>query len=176
MKNKILKLFIFIILILLILIISAYCIDKNRMKNGKPVLFWNWGHPYSVIIYMDPINLIITPADEGNMSMIKVTTKKFNKKYGYDIYYYQIKSVSITGPKTKDLIKELEDGKITSEIFFGILKHDVDKGIATCETTEYGEARKYTYETYSIIKCHTIEGNENIYFGPATMQFEDVNI
>lgn len=54
MKKKNVFITLFVILIVIVLGITMYSIDKNRMKNNKPVLFSNWGYSYVPPIDIDP--------------------------------------------------------------------------------------------------------------------------
>lgn len=47
MKKNVLRVVILVIVTLLIIVGTIYLIDRNRMRNNKPVLFSTWGYDYA---------------------------------------------------------------------------------------------------------------------------------
>ncbi|MBO5004439.1 MAG: hypothetical protein J6D03_04150 [Clostridia bacterium] len=73
MKKKI-SIIVLIICLIAILIFAMYLIDRNKMKNNKPVLFSNWGYSYA-----PPIDL---PEEEiKNAVMNYIVDKGDNEKH-----------------------------------------------------------------------------------------------
>ena len=64
MKKKVLIVILAVCLIAII-IFGMYLIDRNRMKNNKPVIFSNWGYSY-----VPPINLPLEEIESAIMSFI----------------------------------------------------------------------------------------------------------
>ena len=64
-----------IVLLIIILLYTMYKIDINRMKNGEPVKFSNWGYAYSTI-----------NSDNQSNSIHKTNTDKENIKIDFTNY------------------------------------------------------------------------------------------
>ena len=76
MKKKI-CIVILIICLLGIILFGMYLIDRNRMKNNKPVIFSNWGYSY-----VPPIDL---PEEELDSAILKfIVERGDNEKHHKD--------------------------------------------------------------------------------------------
>ena len=76
MKKK-LCIAILIIFLLGIILFGMYLIDRNRMKNNKPVIFSTWGYQY-----VPPIDL---PEKELNNAIMKyIVDRGDNEKHHKD--------------------------------------------------------------------------------------------
>ena len=85
----------------------------------------------------------------------------------------------------KELSKMLEDkeyslkdalleSKITMEEIIQKANKDLDNNKITGDMYKDGGSMIYQYDTYTIIKCHTIEGNRDVYIGTKEMTLNDV--
>ncbi len=116
---------------------------------------------------------------------------KYNVKF--DLYYYGIDEVTVkVDNKEMTLEKALKDGYLTLE---GILAkankdvREVEEIYAKAEehqsmplilprvnTYRDGGTREYRYDYYTIIKCHTVEGNKDMYICKPGTTLKDLNI
>ena len=94
MKKKI-GIVILIICLLGIILFGMYLIDRNRMKNNKPVIFSNWGYSY-----VPPINL---PQEEIETAIMNyIIEKGDNEKHNENAKAFASMRVYLTHEKEKD--------------------------------------------------------------------------
>ena len=95
-------------------------------------------------------------------------------KYNYTIYAYD-GSVNIKiDDKEYSLKDALLESKITMEEIIQKANKDLDNNKITGDMYKDGGSMIYQYDTYTIIKCHTIEGNRDVYIGTKEMTLNDV--
>lgn len=159
MKYK--KVLIPIILIIIIsIIICAYFYRKNYFGNGysQAVL-----QASQLIVYADL-------ADTKDNNIRKVTTKNFEKEYGRNIYFYNIKELIYWDEDAIDLLNN--STRLSYDTILRSYYLDYKNNIATYQ--KFLEYEKYTYEAYVVIICNTRAGNNNMYIGTPDLTFEDV--
>ncbi len=84
--------------------------------------------------------------------------------YNYTIYAYD-GSVNIKiDDKEYSLKDALLESKITMEEIIQKANKDLDNNKITGDMYKDGGSMIYQYDTYTIIKCHTIEGNRCVYW------------
>ena len=64
--------------------------------------------------------------------------------------------------------------KIPLEEIIQKANKDLDNNKITGDMYKDGGSMIYQYDTYTIIKCHTIEGNRDVYIGTKEMTLNDV--
>ncbi len=103
-----------------------------------------------------------------------ILSKTETDKYDYTIYGYDgIVNIKIDG---KDyLLKDaLLENKITMEEIIAKANQDKKDGKIKADMYKDGGSMVYHYENYTIIKCHTVDGNRDVYIGTKEMTLNDV--
>ena len=115
--------------------------------------------------------------DKHPMESYKIYTildKSETDKYDYTIYGYD-GSVNIRIDGNEYSLKDaLLENKITMEEIIQKANKDLDNNKITGDMYKDGGSMIYQYDTYTIIKCHTIEGNRDVYIGTKEMTLNDV--
>lgn len=110
----------------------------------------------------------------------KITVDELSGKYNYDIYYYGIENIKIriNGGKEMYLKEALKTGEITIEQIIEQAKKDAEIGIIDSDVLKDGGTKIYYYDTYTIIKKHSIIGMgeyiEDVYIGIPEMSTNDL--
>ena len=113
------------------------------------------------------------PIDSYN-KIYAILDKSETNKYNYTIYAYD-GSVNIKiDDKEYSLKDALLESKITMEEIIQKANKDLDNNKITGDMYKDGGSMIYQYDTYTIIKCHTIEGNRDVYIGTKEMTLNDV--
>ena len=113
------------------------------------------------------------PIDSYN-KIYAILDKSETDKYNYTIYAYD-GSVNIKiDDKEYSLKDALLESKITIEEIIQKANKDLDNNKITGDMYKDGGSMIYQYDTYTIIKCHTIEGNRDVYIGTKEMTLNDV--
>lgn len=115
--------------------------------------------------------------DKYPMESYKVYTildKSETDRYDYNIYGYD-GSVNIRIDGKDYALKEalLED-KITMEEIIAKANQDEKEGNIKADMYKDGGSIEYYYENYTIIKCHTLDGNRDVYIGTKDLKLNDV--
>jgi hypothetical protein len=103
-----------------------------------------------------------------------ILSKTETDKYDYTIYGYDgIVNINIDG---KDyLLKDaLLQNKITMDEIIAKANKDLKDKKITGDMYADGGSMIYKYENYTIIKCHTLDGNRDVYIGNTEMAIDDV--
>ena len=115
--------------------------------------------------------------DKHPMESYKIYTildKAETNKYDYTIYGYD-GSVNIRiDDKDYSLKEALSENKITMEEIIAKANQDEKDGKIKVEMYKDGGSIEYHYENYTIIKCHTLDGNRDVYIGTKDLKLTDV--
>lgn len=115
--------------------------------------------------------------DKHSMESYRIYTildKSETDKYDYNIYGYEgIVNIRIDG-KEYSLKEALLENKITMEEIIQKADKDLEDNKITGDMYKDGGSRIYQYGTYTIIKCHTLDGNRDVYIGTKEMTLNDV--
>ena len=115
--------------------------------------------------------------DKQLMESYKVYTildKSETDKYDYSIYSYAGSvNIRIDG-KEYSLKEALLENKITMEEIIAKANKDEKDGKIKADMYKDGGSMEYHYENYTIIKCHTIDGNRDVYIGTKDLKLNDV--
>lgn len=99
-----------------------------------------------------------------------ILDKSETDKYNYTIYGYE-GSVNIIIDGQEYTLKEaLLENKITMEEIIA----KANKDFPNVVSYDDGGSIEYHYENYTIIKCHTLDGNRDVYIGTKDMTLNDV--
>ena len=99
-----------------------------------------------------------------------ILSKTETDKYDYTIYGYDgIVNIKIEG-KNYLLKDALLQNKITMDEIIAKANNDFPNAVSYDD----GGSMEYHYEDYTIIKCHTLDGNRDVYIGTKEMTLNDV--
>lgn len=106
----------------------------------------------------------------------KITTNEvLSKIYDYDIYYYGFDSCTIqVNNEEIDLEQALIENKVTMEQIIEQAEKDSESGIIVSDMYKEGGTMIYFYDTYTIIKGHSLNGNKDVYIGIPEMRLNNV--
>lgn len=105
----------------------------------------------------------------------KITVNELANKYNYDIYYYGIDNITIEINNEKmDLEEALKKDKITMEQIIEQAEKDSEAGVIGSDMYKEGGTMIYFYDTYTIIKSHSLDGNRDVFIGVPDMRLNDV--
>lgn len=109
------------------------------------------------------------PIDSYN-KIYAILDKSETDKYNYTIYAYDGSvNIRIDG-KEYSLKEALLENRITMEEIIQKANKDFPNAISYDD----GGSMEYHYENYTIIKCHTLNGNRDVYIGTKDMTLNDV--
>ena len=104
----------------------------------------------------------------------KILDNSETDKYDYNIYGYNgIVNIKIDGNEYS-LKEALLENKITMEEIIGKENKDEKDGKITAKMYKDGGSMEYHYENYTIIKCHTVDGNRDVYIGTKDLRLTDI--
>ena len=113
---------------------------------------------------------------EPGKVMHKIVDKKNNTQYDYNIYSYQGTVEIVINNKTYTLEEALKNNKITMEEIIAKANEDLNENNITGDIYKDGGSIIYQYSNYTIIKCHTLDGNRDVYIGAKDMTINDLEI
>jgi len=92
-----------------------------------------------------------------------------------DLYYYGLEEVNVkVDNKTMSLEEALRSGKMIIDGLLIKANKDVSSGTIKSETYKDGGTTEWYYKDYTIIKCHSLDGNRNVYIGIPEMRLKDI--
>ncbi len=84
----------------------------------------------------------------------------------YNLYYHGLEDVIITvDGEQHSLAHALKRGKITMSAILAKANQDVSDGVIDELVYKDGGSQVYKYSDYSIVKYHTLDGNDDMYIG-----------
>lgn len=99
-----------------------------------------------------------------------ILSKTETDKYDYTIYGYDgIVNIKIDG---KDYL--LKDALLENKITMEEIIAKANKDFPDAVSYDDGGSIEYHYENYTIIKCHRLDGNRDVYIGTKEMTLNDV--
>lgn len=99
-----------------------------------------------------------------------ILSKTETDKYDYDIYGYNgIVNIKIDG---KDYL--LKDALLENKITMEEIIAKANKDFPNAVSYDDGGSMEYHYNNYTIIKCHRLGGNRDVYIGTKEMTLNDV--
>ncbi len=122
--------------------------------------------------------------ESGNFKLIftkddsKVKTLILGKdecnKVGYDFYSYKGNIEIIINNKKMSLRDALLNNQIKIDDILSKAEKDLQAGIIYGDVYRDGGSKMYIYDDYSIIKFHTLDGNNDLYIGSPNMNINDL--
>ncbi len=111
---------------------------------------------------------------QSDIKVHKIVDKNETDKYDYDVYGYDGSvNIRIDG-KDYSLKDALLENKITMEEIIAKANQDEKEGKIKADMYKDGGSIEYHYENYTIIKCHTVDGNRDVYIGTKDLKLTDV--
>ena len=121
-------------------------------------------------------NYLLEVQKSENIEKKKITIDGLQNKYHYDIYYYGIDSATIEIDNQKmDLIEALKNDKVTMEKIIEQAEKD-SKSIIVSDMYKEGGSMIYFYDSYTIIKRNSLNGDRDVYIGIPEMRLNDVEM
>ena len=117
------------------------------------------------------VNELIETTDN---KLYKILGKEENETYDYDIYCYNVNVEVEIDRNLLSLREALLNNKISMNEILEKANKDLSEGKIIVANYKDGGSRLYKYDDYTILKCHTIDGNRNVYFGTPEMTINDV--
>lgn len=115
--------------------------------------------------------LSVIPSENTEKTKILDYSEIQGADFNYALYYYGLDEVNITlDNRTMALYDALVSGRITLNGIIGKANEDVSNGVIEESVYRDGGSRVYRYDDYLIIKCHTVDGNRDVYIGTYDMQ------
>lgn len=106
----------------------------------------------------------------------KILDKSETDKYDYNIYTYNGSVNILINKEEMSLRDALINNKITmNEIIIKANQDLKDKKI-TGDMYRDGGSMIYQYDNYTIIKCHTLDGNRDVYIGTPDLTINDLSV
>ncbi len=104
----------------------------------------------------------------------KIVDKNETDKYDYNVYIYDGSVNIIIDGKNYSLKEALLENRIAMEEIIAKANQDEKEGKTKVDMYKDGGSMEYHYENYTIIKCHTLDGNRDVYIGTKDLKLTDV--
>lgn len=93
----------------------------------------------------------------------------------YNLYYYGLEEVKVKVNNETLLLEDaLKSGKITLNGIISKANDDLDSNKISGDMYKDGGSMIYKYDTYTIIKCHTLDGNRDVYIGNSMLTMNNL--
>lgn len=171
--------------------------DKIKINYGTDHKDYLYGVGRKVVIYYTGYIMETYPAriNTDKISVdgyedFEITVKKSNNiakkkilnnkdldadKQDFNLYYYGLDEVTVkVDNKTMPLEEALKSGKVTLQGIVAKANKDLDAKVIKGEAYKDGGSMEYHYDTYTIIKCHKLNGNRDVYIGIQSMTLNNL--
>lgn len=119
----------------------------------------------------EDFKLYVEKSTDTEKTKILNNKELYKNNSDYDLYYYGLDKVTVkVDGKTLSLEKALRDGKITIDGIIEKANKDVSNNIIKCDMYKEGGTMEYYYDTYTIIKKHSLDGDRDVYIGIPEMR------
>lgn len=119
--------------------------------------------------------LSVEKSDNTESKKILNNTELNKYNSDYDLYYYGLNEVNVTvDNKTMPLEQALRSGKVTIEGIISKANRDADNDTIKAYNVMDGGTKQYNYDTYTIIKYHTLDGKRDVYIGTPEMNLTEL--
>lgn len=123
----------------------------------------------------EDFELFVKRATDINKIKILNNKELYKNNSDYDLYYYGLDEVNVkVDGKTLSLEKALKDGKLTIDGIIEKANKDVNNNIIKCDMYKEGGTMEYYYDTYTIIKKYSLDGNRDVYIGIPEMRNNEI--
>jgi len=120
--------------------------------------------------------ILVKKSDKIENKKILSNTDLYKNNSDYDLYYYGLEEVNVNvDDKIMSLEDALKSGKITLDKIISNANKDLENEEIIGDMYKDGGSMIYKYDTYTIIKKHTLSGNRDMYIGILEMTIQDIN-
>ena len=171
--------------------------DKIKINYGTDHYDYLYGIGRKVIIkytgyiketypaQIDTNEILIDGYENFELSVKKSDTKTkfkilsnqelYKNNSNFDLYYYGLEEVNISvDNEIMPLEDALKSGKMTIDGILIKANQDVSNGKIKSEVYKDGGTTEWYYDTYTIIKCHSLDGNRDVYIGIPEMRLNTI--
>ena len=113
---------------------------------------------------------------ESTQKVRTILDKTENKRQDYAIYSYLGEVTILIDDEEMSLRDALLENKITMEEMIAKANQDVADQKITGDMYNDGGSMIYSYENYTILKVHNLEGNRDVYIGGKDMRWNDLEV
>lgn len=113
---------------------------------------------------------------QSETKVYKILDKSETDKYDYNIYTYEGAANILINKEEISLRDALLNNKITMNEIIEKANQDLKDKKITGDMYRDGGSMIYQYQNYTIIKCHTIDGNRDVYIGIPELTINDLEI
>lgn len=123
----------------------------------------------------EDFELSVKKSDEKTKSKILNNQDLYKNNSNFDLYYYGLDEVNISvDNETMSLENALKSGKMTIDGILIKANQDASNGKIKSEMYKDGGTTEWYYDTYTIIKCHSLDGNRDVYIGIPEMRLNTI--
>jgi len=123
----------------------------------------------------EEFELTVKKADTRNKTKILNNQDLYKDNSDFDLYYYGLNEVNIfVDNKTMSLEDALRSGKMTIDGILARANQDESDGKIKSAMYMDGGTTEWYYEDYTIIKCHSLDGNRDVYIGIPEMRLNNL--
>lgn len=119
--------------------------------------------------------LSVKKSDKKTKFKILSNQELYKNNSNFDLYYYGLEEVNISvDNEIMPLEDALKSGKMTIDGILIKANQDVSNGKIKSEVYKDGGTTEWYYDTYTIIKCHSLDGNRDVYIGIPEMRLNTI--
>lgn len=123
----------------------------------------------------EEFELTVKKSDNKSKTKILNNQELYKNNSNFDLYYYGLDEVNIfVDNKTMSLENALRSGKMTINGILVKANQDVSDGTIKSEGYDDGGTAEWYYDTYTIIKRHSLDGNRDVYIGVPEMRLNNI--
>lgn len=120
----------------------------------------------------EDFEIIVKKSSNPQRRRVLNNTDLYKNNSYYDLHYYGLDEVNVkVDNKITPLEEALRSGKITLDGIISKANKDIENKI----TYKDGGTTEYHYDTYTIIKYHSLDRNRDVYIGDPEMTLEQIN-
>ena len=129
----------------------------------------------------DEYEISVKESSTPQKKKILNNTELYKNNSDFDLYYFGLEEVNVkVDNKEMSLEKALRDGYLTLDGIIAKANQDTDENepgeIPYNLMYKDGGSMEYHYENYTIIKCHTLDGNRDVYICNTETTLNKLNI
>lgn len=148
---------------------------ENSIEGDLKKIYVTSYEKNAQIINNYKFNYLLEIKENDKKEKSKITVNDLANKYNYDIFYYGIDNITIEINNEKmDLKEALKNDIITMEQIIEQAEKDSEAGVIGSDMYKEGGTMIYFYDTYTIIKSHSLDGNRDVFIGVPEMRLNDV--
>ena len=160
-------------------------IDYLYGKGRKVIIQYTGYIKETYPAQIDTDNILTDGYEEFELSIKNSNNKKktkilndmdiYKNNSDVNLYYYGLEEVNIkVDNKIMTLEEALRSGKMTIDGLLVKANKDVINGVIKEARANDGGSVEFYYDTYTIIKCHSLDGNRDVYIGIPEMRLKDI--